>query len=234
MANHSVKATRCESRSWNAQKQVRLTKRWNRFDKNYSRHAPSSGFCAASGDGYLSVNPTRHDGRRKPDTCHSKHRHTPGVDHLPARAPCLDVGPRIRWVTARPGSCLRLPQVHWSEPMHQDRTFDSLAFYQAGQDEPPRVVITETPDAAVVCWHVEPGQRISLHVHPSGQDTWVIMSGEGLYFEDEGSAGRPLRPGVVAVAPRGAVHGAANTGQGPLRFISVVAPAESGFEPVPA
>lgn len=117
--------------------------------------------------------------------------------------------------------------------MHQDRTFDSAAFYLAGQDEPPRVVITETQDAAVVCWHVEPGQRIRLHVHPSGQDTWVIMSGEGLYLDAEGSTGLALRPGMVAVAPRGAVHGAINTGQVPLRFISVVAPAESGFEPLP-
>lgn len=117
--------------------------------------------------------------------------------------------------------------------MHQDRTFDSLAFYQSGRNEPPRIVITESPDAAVVCWHVEPGQRISLHAHPSGQDTWIVMSGEGLYFESEGATGTDLRPGVVAVARRGAVHGALNTGPVPLRFISVVSPAESGFVPVP-
>lgn len=116
--------------------------------------------------------------------------------------------------------------------MHPKRTFDPLDFYQAGQDEPPRIVITETPDSVVVCWHVEPGQRITLHVHPKGQDTWIIMSGEGVYFEAEGAPGVPLHAGVVAVAPRGAVHGALNTGQVPLRFVSVVAPAESGFEPV--
>lgn len=117
--------------------------------------------------------------------------------------------------------------------MHQDRTFDSLAVYQSGRDEPPRIVMTESPDAAVVCWHVEPGQRISLHAHPSGQDTWIIMSGAGLYFEAEGAPGIALRPGVVAVARRGEVHGAVNTGSVPLRFISVVSPAESGFVPIP-
>lgn len=116
--------------------------------------------------------------------------------------------------------------------MPTQRTFDSEAHYQAGPTEPPRTVVTESADAGVVCWHVEPGQRIDLHRHPSGQDTWIVMSGEGLYFEATGAPGVPLRPGVIAIAPRGAVHGALNTGTVPLRFISVVAPAQSGFEPV--
>jgi quercetin dioxygenase-like cupin family protein len=116
--------------------------------------------------------------------------------------------------------------------MHPQRTFDSLAFYQRGEQAPPRVVITESPDAAVVCWHVEPGQRIDLHVHPTGQDTWIVMSGEGLYFEAVEAPGVCLKPGVVAVAPRGAIHGALNTGTVPLRFISVVDPALSGFVPL--
>lgn len=115
--------------------------------------------------------------------------------------------------------------------MHQQRTFDAARFYQAGQPEPPRIVITQSPDAAVVCWHVEPGQRIDLHSHPTGQDTWIVTEGQGLYFADASGQGLPLAPGVVAVAPRGALHGALNTGTVPLRFVSVVSPAESGFVP---
>jgi quercetin dioxygenase-like cupin family protein len=110
--------------------------------------------------------------------------------------------------------------------------FESGKYFQAGRSEPPRIVITETDDAAVVCWHVEPGQHIELHVHPSGQDTWIVLSGQGLYFETPESTGAPLGPGTIAVAPRGAVHGALNTGREPLRFISVVSPAESGFVPL--
>lgn len=116
--------------------------------------------------------------------------------------------------------------------MHQGRVFESGKYFQAGRSEPPRIVITETDDAAVVCWHVEPGQHIELHVHPSGQDTWIVLSGQGLYFETPESTGAPLGPGTIAVAPRGAVHGALNTGREPLRFISVVSPAESGFVPL--
>ena len=118
--------------------------------------------------------------------------------------------------------------------MHQDRVFDSAAFFQPGEAEPPRVVITQSSEAAVVCWHVEPGQRIELHVHPTGQDTWVVLSGQGQYFLDRACTSTALHPGVVAVAPSGAVHGALNTGNAPLRFVSVVSPAMSGFEPVPA
>jgi len=116
--------------------------------------------------------------------------------------------------------------------MLHDRVIDAAPHYEAGLSEPPRVVMTESADAAVVCWHVEPGQRIALHTHPEGQDTWIIMAGQGEYFTDAEGSSRPLYPGVVAVAPRGAVHGALNTGSTPLRFISVVAPAQSGFEPL--
>lgn len=116
--------------------------------------------------------------------------------------------------------------------MHQDRVFDSAHFLQAGEEVPPRVVITESSDSAVVCWHVEPGQHIELHAHPNGQETWIVLAGEGQCFPDQSGHVLQLRPGFVAVATRGAVHGALNTGSTALRFVSVVSPAESGFEPV--
>jgi quercetin dioxygenase-like cupin family protein len=115
--------------------------------------------------------------------------------------------------------------------MHQDRVLDASDHFRSGDDEPPRVVIAESTDAAVVCWQVEPGQRIALHRHPSGQDTWIVLSGAGLYFTDAAGTARPLAPGVVAIAPTGAWHGALATGREPLRFVSVVSPALSGFEP---
>ncbi|GAP38265.1 cupin domain-containing protein [Piscinibacter sakaiensis] len=116
--------------------------------------------------------------------------------------------------------------------MHQDRVLDAADHFRSGEDEPPRVVIAETAEAAVVCWQVEPGQRLALHRHPSGQDTWIVLSGEGLYVTDTAGTTRPLAPGVVAIAPAGAVHGVLATGDVPLRFVSVVSPALSGFEPV--
>lgn len=116
--------------------------------------------------------------------------------------------------------------------MQQQRVFDAADYFQAGSSEPPRIVINESSNAAVVCWHVEPGQRIERHLHPTGQDTWVILSGQGEYYCDRSATSLPLNPGVVAIAPAGAIHGALNTGTTPLRFVSVVSPALSGFEPV--
>lgn len=116
--------------------------------------------------------------------------------------------------------------------MHQERVLDPAHYFQAGESAPPRVVITESRDAAVVCWHLEPGQRIELHTHPTGQDTWIVLSGHGVYLPELNGTVLPLRPGIVAVAPRGAVHGALNNGSEPLRFVSVVSPSESGFEPI--
>lgn len=116
--------------------------------------------------------------------------------------------------------------------MTPERVFSAAAFFKASEGEPIRTVVTQTPQATVVAWHVEPGQRISTHVHPTGQDTWTILSGQGLYFTALDGAARQIHAGDVAVAPVGAVHGAINTGDVPLLFISVVSPSESGFEPV--
>jgi quercetin dioxygenase-like cupin family protein len=116
--------------------------------------------------------------------------------------------------------------------MSASRVFRTADFLQPAEGEPIRSVITESDDAAVVAWHVKPGQRISAHVHPSGQDTWVILSGRGDYQLDVQGRTASVAPGDVVVAHRGEVHGVFNPGPEPLIFVSVVCPALSGFEPV--
>jgi len=112
------------------------------------------------------------------------------------------------------------------------RQFKLVEFLQPADGEPIRSVITESPDAAIVAWHVKPGQRISAHVHPEGQDTWTILSGRGEYQITAKGSSVPLAPGDVVVAHRGEVHGVYNSGSEPLVFVSVVSPAASGFEPL--
>ena len=87
-------------------------------------------------------------------------------------------------------------------------------------------------DAVIVAWHVKPGQRISAHVHPEGQDTWTIISGRGEYQVAATGESTPIVSGDVVVAHRGEVHGVYNNGSEPLVFVSVVSPAASGFEPL--
>ena len=116
--------------------------------------------------------------------------------------------------------------------MSLQRVFKIADHLQPNDGEPIRSVVYETVDAAIVAWTVKPGQRISPHLHPSGQDTWTILAGEGDYQVDiEGRTVR-IAAGDVVVAPIGAVHGLLNSGAEALVFVSVVSPALSGFERV--
>ena len=116
--------------------------------------------------------------------------------------------------------------------MNQLSRFTVSDFLMPSQGDPIRSVITESTDAAVVAWHVEPGQRIAPHVHPDGQDTWIVISGIGEYQLTADGHSIPLSAGEVLVAHRSQVHGVLNTGDKPLVFVSVVSPALSGFEPL--
>jgi quercetin dioxygenase-like cupin family protein len=117
-------------------------------------------------------------------------------------------------------------------PMAVTRIFNSAEFMQPteGEGEPIRSVVTHSPEAVVVAWHVNPGQRIAAHLHPHGQDTWTVLSGSGEYQLEHSGRSQAIFPGCVVVAPTGCVHGVFNRGGEPLVFISVVSPAEAGYE----
>jgi quercetin dioxygenase-like cupin family protein len=88
--------------------------------------------------------------------------------------------------------------------------------------------VLQTDDAAIVVWHVAPGQEIAAHVHPQGQDSWTVITGEADYYQGGGEVAR-LKVGDIAVAKPGQVHGARNTGARPFIFVSVVASGNAGF-----
>lgn len=113
-----------------------------------------------------------------------------------------------------------------------DRVFKLSQFLQPAQGEPIRSVVTETANATVVAWVVQPGQRISPHVHPHGQDTWMVTSGQGEYQIDAQGRTVAIAAGDVVVADTGEVHGVLCTGAEPLVFMSVVCLAEAGYTPL--
>lgn len=117
-------------------------------------------------------------------------------------------------------------------PMDPTRIFNSAEFMQPteGHGEPIRSVITQSAEAVVVAWHVNPGQRVAAHVHPHGQDTWTVLSGSGEYQLEQNGRSQTISSGCVVVAPTGCVHGVFNGSNEPLVFISVVCPAEAGYE----
>jgi quercetin dioxygenase-like cupin family protein len=116
--------------------------------------------------------------------------------------------------------------------MNETRIFTSANFLQPTDGEPIRSVITESDDACIVAWYVQPGQEIAPHLHPHGQDTWTILAGKGEYYLDLAGTKQPICAGDVVIAPLGCVHGVSNNGDRPLIFISVVSPANAGYETV--
>lgn len=114
--------------------------------------------------------------------------------------------------------------------MSETRIFDTSEYFRPADGEPIRSVVTESRDAVVVAWHVKPGQTIPAHRHPGGQDTWTILAGTGDYFVDESGATKAIKQGDVVVARTGNVHGVFNSGEVPLIFVSVVSPADAGYQ----
>lgn len=115
--------------------------------------------------------------------------------------------------------------------VHPQRIFNVADFIQPSPDLPIRSVLLETKDSVIVVWHAKPGQEIGAHVHPAGQDSWVVVSGQADYYQGDGVR-RPLAKGQVAVARPGEVHGAFNTGDEDFVFVSVVSSNTAGYEPV--
>ena len=114
--------------------------------------------------------------------------------------------------------------------MSMERVFESARFLMPADADPVRSVVVETGESVVVAWHVAPGQMIRPHVHPQGQDTWTVLSGQGDYILNGDGNTRPIKAGDILVARTNDVHGVFNSGAQPLIFISVVSPASAGYE----
>jgi quercetin dioxygenase-like cupin family protein len=116
--------------------------------------------------------------------------------------------------------------------MSLTRIFSSASFFKAATKAPVRSVVTQSSEAVVVAWQVEPGQTIPTHIHPNGQDTWSVLSGQGEYYLDDMGTTEPIVAGDVVVAQSGEVHGVFNSGSEPLTFISIVTPANAGHQAI--
>jgi quercetin dioxygenase-like cupin family protein len=110
------------------------------------------------------------------------------------------------------------------------RIFNSSNFFQPTDGEPVRSVVTESKDAVIVAWYIKPEQEILAHTHPAGQDTWTILAGKGEYYLDKAGTTKASVAGDVVVAHPSCVHGVFNNSDEPLVFISVVSPADAGYQ----
>jgi mannose-6-phosphate isomerase-like protein (cupin superfamily) len=70
---------------------------------------------------------------------------------------------------------------------------------------------------------VAPGDRKYLHRHHDAETVWVILEGEGEFYPDHDTA-ISVSSGMVCHAYPGEWHGLGNTGDVPLRYLSVEGP----------
>lgn len=86
-----------------------------------------------------------------------------------------------------------------------------------------KATVTElciTEHGSIAVWGVRPGQEVTPHSHPDGQDTWVMLQGELTYYLGSGER-RTIRAGDVDVADCNQVHGAINEGTEDAVFVSI-------------
>jgi len=88
------------------------------------------------------------------------------------------------------------------------------------------IVITENSSIAI--WGVRPGQKVQVHSHPDGQDTWVMLRGVLTYNLGNGES-QTLKAGEIALADKSQVHGAVNQGTEDAVFISIYSAPKIGY-----
>ena len=69
---------------------------------------------------------------------------------------------------------------------------------------------------------LKPGDSIGLHKHINNEDTYIIISGQGLFTDGEGGE-YMVGPQTVTIAVAGESHGLENVGNEDLIFIDVIA-----------
>ncbi len=82
-----------------------------------------------------------------------------------------------------------------------------------------------TPESAVkeMAWLVlHPGDSVGHHAHAINEDTYIIVSGSGIFTDTSGKK-IPVTTGDMTICRPGEKHGIENTGDVPLVMVNVMA-----------
>jgi quercetin dioxygenase-like cupin family protein len=112
-----------------------------------------------------------------------------------------------------------------------ERIFTATEAVEFSDDHAEMTQIAETSDSAVFVWGVKPGQEVAPHIHPDGQDTWVMIQGTLTYYLGDGQT-KQIDAGQVDVAPEEIVHGGVNEGDDNVIFVSIHSGPEIGYKEV--
>lgn len=103
---------------------------------------------------------------------------------------------------------------------------ESYARFSNSRAKVTQVVATDNSSIAV--WAVQPGQEVEAHIHPSGQDTWVMLKGTLTYYLGNGQR-QTLSAGQCALAAQSQIHGAVNDGTEDAVFVSIYSAPKIGY-----
>jgi quercetin dioxygenase-like cupin family protein len=91
-------------------------------------------------------------------------------------------------------------------------------------ERPATALLHDEPNARIIAFHLEPGQRIPPHQNKSTVIVQVV-SGQGTFIGQDGRA--LLSSGETAVYGPGETH-AIEAGDEPLRFLAILTPRPGG------
>jgi quercetin dioxygenase-like cupin family protein len=109
------------------------------------------------------------------------------------------------------------------------RTLDPEALVRFSDEKATVTEVAVTDFASIAVWGVRPGQEVPAHIHPDGQDTWVMVRGSLTYFLGNGER-KTVRAGHIDVADHHQVHGAINESGEDAVFVSIYSAPKLGWE----
>lgn len=68
---------------------------------------------------------------------------------------------------------------------------------------------------------LKPGASIGMHKHEINEDTYIIVSGEGVFTDTAGNE-TPVKAGDITIARKGDQHALKNTGKEDLVFLDII------------
>ena len=79
----------------------------------------------------------------------------------------------------------------------------------------PKITLCKTDALTLDVYYFEAGQRLGYHRHPTGDQIFTVLSGEGTFYLDEsGEETLAVKAGSTFVAPANVWHDLHNTGAG--------------------
>ena len=109
------------------------------------------------------------------------------------------------------------------------RTFDPETLVQFSDTKATVTEISITEHTSIAVWGVRSGQEVPAHLHPDGQDTWIMLRGGLVYYLGNGQR-KTIHAGELDIAEHHQVHGAINEGREDAVFLSIYSAAKLGYE----